>query len=317
MNNKLESFLTQTTWGKKPVFQVSLSSYTSFKCNATARAVLKISTSQELKKILRLCNENSTPFLVLGKGSNSIFTDNGFDGVLLLLDGEFKQITFCENHQVLAGAGVSATRLSQQLKKKSLGGGEFLIGIPASVGGLVFMNAGANSKECQQIIQQVISFDSQAMLHQRKKEHITFGYRYSSFMQQPEIITKILFQFFSQNETEIWKQQQAILTKRKQTQPIYAATWGCVFQNPQGYFAADLIEKCGFKGKNFGGLIVSKKHANFFENKNNANFSDIKNAIIQIQKKVWKNFKVFLMPEVRIFNSKGEIIKKFYQFSSI
>ena len=313
MNKNLRIFFEKYSFKKKPIFAASLRPYTSFQCLAKAKVILKICTQEELEKILIFCKEQKLPYLILGKGSNSIFTDNGFHGILLLLDGDFKQISLLANDQVSVGAGASTTRLANWLKKNSLGGGEFLLGIPASVGGLVFMNAGANNQDTQQILLQVTSYSLTNGLQNRDKNKVSFDYRYSSFMDQDEIITNVIFQLFPRAPKLIEKKQTEILTKRKQTQPIYALTWGSVFQNPNGYYAADLIEKCGFKGKFFGGLQVSNKHSNFFENKKNAKFKDVQKAISQIQKKVWQEYQVFLHPEVRIFDNKGMLIKKFYQ----
>ena len=320
MIQTLKEFLLQNSWKKKPIFKAPLRPYTSFGCKGETSCLLKVSTKKELQKIISFSLLQKIPYLILGKGSNSIFTDEGFKGILILLDGDFKKITLLKNHQVLAGAGVSSTGLAARVTKESLGGAEFLLGIPASVGGLVFMNAGANRKECQEIICKLelleVDKNNQTKIILKEKNQFSFAYRYSSFMEKKnnkKIITQALFQFFPHKKEQILKKQKEILQKRKDTQPIHAATWGSVFQNPNNYYAADLIEKCGFKGKVFGGLQVSSKHSNFFENKASACFDDISNAILQIQEKVWNIYQVFLKPEVRIFSEKGEVIEKFYQ----
>lgn len=312
MSKDITTFFTKSSWKKKPVFAAALRSYTTFQCAGVARVVIKVCCLEELQKVLYFCNEQKAPFLILGKGSNSIFSSEGFDGVLLLLDGDFKKIHLLDKHQVLVGAGVSTTGLASWLKKNLLGGGEFLLGIPASVGGVVFMNAGAGGIEIKKIIKQVTSF-SLSGLKRRLSNEIVFDYRYSSFMESQEIITSAVLQFFLQESKIIQQKQQEVLEKRKNTQPIYAATWGSVFQNSQNYYAADLIEKCGFKGKFFGKVQVSSKHSNFFENKGNASYEDIKMAIIAIQRAVFQKYKIFLRPEVRIFDVQGQLIKKFYQ----
>ena len=309
---KLKEFLNSNHWKNKPLFHTSLVTYTSFRCSAFARQLLKIDTHEELRRVLIFCNQEKIPCLVLGKGSNSIFSDEGFYGLLILLGEGFKKITPKEKHQLIVGAGVSSTGLAQYLKKNALGKGEFLIGIPASVGGLVFMNAGANGKETRQILKQVLTIDSQGNKKTRTSEEIDFAYRYSDFMKNREIIIEAVFQFQPSNSDAIEKIQTEILKKRKASQPIYQSTWGSVFKNPEGAYAADLIEKCGFKGKQFGKLEVSQKHSNFFVNLGGATFKDIEATFLAIQKAVWQRFKIFLEPEVRIIDPYGRLIPKYY-----
>ncbi len=310
--SKLKQFLNSNDWKNKPLFHTPLVAYTSFRCSGFAHHLLKVDTTEELRKVLVFCNRDKTPYFILGKGSNSIFSDEGFYGLLILLGEDFKKITQKENSQLAVGAGVSTTGLAQHLKKNGLGGGEFLIGIPASVGGLVFMNAGANGKETRQILKQVSSLDSHGNIKIGVCKEIDFAYRYSYFMKKKEIICEALFQFQPNSSENIVKIQTKILKKRKASQPIHQSTWGSVFKNPKGFFAADLIEKCGFKGKIFGKLEVSQKHSNFFVNLGGASFKDIETAFLAIQKAVWEKFKIFLEPEVRIIDPYGELIQKYY-----
>ena len=309
---KLKEFLISNHWKNKPRFSTPLTSYTSFRCSSVAHYLLKVADIQELKKALAFCGIHKIPYFILGKGSNSIFSDKGFYGLLILLGEGFKKITKKTNSQLVAGAGVSTTGLAQHLKKSKLGGGEFLIGIPASVGGLVFMNAGANGKETKQILKQVHSIDFQGNAKIRTCEKINFAYRYSDFIKNKETITEVVFQFQPSSSEQIEKLQSKMLKKRKASQPIHQSTWGSVFKNPNGAYAADLIEKCGLKGKTFGKLEVSQKHSNFFVNLGGASFKDIETAFLTIQKTVWKKFEIFLVPEVRIIDPYGEIIQKYY-----
>ena len=288
---KLKEFLISNHWKNKPIFSTTLTSYTSFRCASVARYLLKVADIQELKKALAFCSIHKIPYLILGKGSNSIFSDEGFYGLLILFGEGFKKITPKENHQLTVGAGVSSTGLAQHLKKNALGKGEFLIGIPASVGGLVFMNAGANGKEIKQILKQVHSIDFQGNEKTRTSEEIDFAYRYSNFMKNKEIITEVVFQFQPSSSEQIEKLQSKILKKRKTSQPIHQSTWGSVFKNPKGAYAAELIEKCGLKGKIYGKLEVSQKHSNFFVNLGGASFKDIETAFLTIQKAVWQSLK--------------------------
>ena len=270
----------------------------------------KLALSQELRKsssLLGIHIINLSSFS--GKG---FFSDKGFYGLLILLGEGFKKITKKTNSQLAAGAGVSTTGLAQHLKKSKLGGGEFLIGIPASVGGLVFMNAGANGKETKQILKQVHSIDFQGNAKIRTCEKINFAYRYSDFIKNKETITEVVFQFQPSSSEQIEKLQSKMLKKRKASQPIHQSTWGSVFKNPNGAYAADLIEKCGLKGKTFGKLEVSQKHSNFFVNLGGASFKDIETAFLTIQKTVWKKFEIFLVPEVRIIDPYGELMQKYY-----
>ena len=142
----------------------------------------------------------------------------------------------------------------------------------------------------------------------RTCEKINFAYRYSDFIKNKETITEVVFQFQPSSSEQIEKLQSKMLKKRKASQPIHQSTWGSVFKNPNGAYAADLIEKC-LKGKTFGKLEVSQKHSNFFVNLGGASFKDIETAFLTIQKTVWKKFEIFLVPEVRIIDPYGESSK--------
>lgn len=317
MYYNLEYFFKENSWVNTLQINVKISSYTSFKCMGIASYVFKVANIKELKKIIRFCYQSKINYFILGNGTNSIFTDQGLKCLVLILDGEFKEIAKDKNC-LRIGAGVSSTGLASYLKKNNLGGGEFLIGIPATVGGLIFMNAGANGSETKDLVLEVVSIDSKGNGIRRKPPELKLSYRSSVFMElakireEREIIIQVTFQFKVSNSKDIGRKQSEILSKRKATQPINKSTWGSVFKNHKEGFAAEMIEKCGFKGKSFGKLRVSPKHCNFFENKGDASYQDIESALQTIQQEVVKKFNCFLVPEVRIIDEQGEIIPKFY-----
>ena len=315
-SQKIDAFLTSYQWSHQPLRKVTLSSFTTFKCTATADYLIKVTCEQELKIILLFCYKNTIPYLIIGKGSNLIFTDKGFCGILIQLIGDFKKVQQLENQVIQVGAGYMTTALAQYLKNKNLGGGEFLIGIPGTVGGLVFMNAGANDFDCGKIVLKVISIDSNGKKVKRNQSELDLSYRSSVFLKKysqfPEVIIQAELQFYVDKGHLVAEKIATIVNNRKEKQPIHQSTWGSVFKNPEGNFAAKLIENCGFKGKIFGNLRVSPKHSNFFENQGGATYQDIDQALSQIQKTVWQKKGIFLIPEVRIINQLGKPITKFY-----
>ena len=236
------------------------------------------------------------PKMVIGKGSNSLFSDRGFEGLVIL-----NRIDFCqwEEEGVLVGSGYSFSRLGSQSARKGFKGLEFASGIPATVGGAIFMNAGANGSETCRVLKSVDVLDG----YEKKtflKEEIEFGYRTSSFQTMNLVILSAFFHL--ERDASSRKRQLEILFHRMKTQPLQEKSAGCIFQNPPGYSAGALIEQCGLKGIRVGGAKVSEKHANFIVNESGASAKEVKELIELVQERVFEQTGVFLTTEVRIFD---------------
>lgn len=271
-----------------------LSKYSTFGIGGDAKYFTEVKTLQELQRALSFCKENKLKFHILGKGSNSLFDDRGFDGVVIL-----NKISFCEiNGEIVSvGAGYNFSLLGNQTARKGLCGLEFASGIPATVGGAIYMNAGANGKEtCENLIE-VTFVDADGEIQIFPKEKLVFSYRTSCFQKMQGAIVSAKFHLgLSSLAREVQKQ---IIEYRTKTQPYGELSCGCIFQNPEGISAGALIEKCGLKGMRVGDAEVSHLHANFIVNKGKAKASDVKKLAELIQAKVREKTGIDLHLELR------------------
>lgn len=257
----------------------------------------EVSTFEEMKEGIVFAHIHNLPFLVLGKGSNTLFDDRGFRGVVLL-----NKIDFCSwsENFVCCGSGYSFSLLGIQAAKKNMSGLEFASGIPASVGGAVFMNAGANGRETQDCLFSVTYLDDDLQIKEVKKQELEFGYRYSSFQKNNFVILSAKFQLIKA-EDSVRQKQLSILDYRLKTQPYKDKSIGCIFRNPQKEISAgQLIEECGLKGLSVGDAQVSLKHANFIINAANATQEQVLQLIALVQERVFSKTQVLLQPEIKV-----------------
>ncbi len=270
----------------------SLSEFSTFGIGGPIRYFVEVSTIEEMEEALSL----NYPYLIIGKGSNCLFDDLGFDGLAIL-----NKIDFCnwEEDQVSVGSGYSFSLLGVQTARKKLSGLEFASGIPATVGGAVFMNAGANGKETCDSLKSVFYFDG--CRKQFLREELVFGYRTSPFQKMRGAILSATF-LLTAEETARQNQLQ-IVERRMKTQPLKEKSIGCVFRNPVGHSAGALIDQCGLKGMNVGGAKISEIHANFIVNVKKASSKDVLELIRLVQEKVFQQTGIELEPEIRLIDA--------------
>ena len=242
--------------------------HTSFKIGGNAAVYIKVDSLSKLCKFVRECKLTDTKYFLLGNGSNILVDDNGMDCAVIKLDGDFKEIRMIDSETVYCGAGATLAALCKFALNNSLSGLEFAWGIPGSVGGAAFMNAGA--------------------IGRIDKENLEFGYRTSAYRKNNCIITGITLKLKSDNPDDIRHRMDDFMSRRIDKQPLEFPSAGSVFKRPEGNYAGALIEQCGFKGKGVGGAEVSEKHAGFIINKSNATAKDVKELISQIQTTVKK-----------------------------
>ncbi len=279
-----------------PPFQTNkyLKDISTFGIGGPARLFVEVFETSQMQAVLCYCFKMSIPFFVIGKGSNCLFDDRGFDGLIIQNKISYLKIDGCE---VDVGAGYSFSMLGNRTAKLALGGLEFASGIPATVGGAVFMNAGANGQETSETLFEVSFVDEEGLLHSFTKENLQFGYRFSSFQTKKGAIVSAKFRL---EASEIARGKQlSIIDYRTQTQPYGDLSIGCFFRNPRGDSAGSLIEKAGLKGLTVGGAEVSHKHANFIVNKQNAIAHDVLILAKQVQQRVKESMGVELELEVR------------------
>lgn len=272
-----------------------LSSLSTFGIGGPARYYLEAKTVDDVREALEWTRRERLPVFILGKGSNCLFDDRGFNGLVL-----HNKIDFCRisGLSVEAGAGYSFSLLGVQTARRALCGLEFASGIPGTVGGAVFMNAGANCRETCEPLVSVLYLDEKGEEKTYIKQELHFSYRTSSFQTMNGCILAARFELGEDRGAR--KSQLVIVNYRLKTQPYKDKNAGCVFRNPSAKLSAGfLIESCGLKGVSVGGARVSDLHANFIVNTGNATSSDVLALIEKIQQRVAKQKGVLLEAEVR------------------
>ncbi|MEI8366437.1 MAG: UDP-N-acetylmuramate dehydrogenase [Parachlamydiaceae bacterium] len=268
-----------------------------------ARYFLKVSSIEEMQQAITLCHTQNIPYIILGKGSNTLFDDKGFNGAVLV-----NHIDFCEELSpgtFHVSAGYSFALLGVQTARKGWEGLEFASGIPASVGGAVYMNAGANGGETGRCVVSVDFITDQGILQTIHKEDIEFSYRSSSFQKMNGAIVGVTFVLSLNGEAR--KKQIEIVNYRKKTQPYGEKSAGCIFMNPECGSAGALIDQCGLKGVSVGGAKVSEMHANFLINAGDASCDDMKKLIDLVKNRVKERTGIELCSEVRYIDSHIEM----------
>lgn len=263
-----------------------MSKHTSFKIGGTADTYIKVDTLSKLSTILKECKDSDIEYTLLGNGSNVLVSDNGIRGVVIRLDGDFKQITLVDETTIFCGAGATLAYLCKFALKCGLTGLEFAWGIPGSVGGAVFMNAGAYDGEMKNVVHSVSHISPDGKIGRLEKSELDFGYRTSAYRKNNMIITGVTLKLEKGNTDDIRNKMDDFMNRRTTKQPLEFPSAGSVFKRPEGNYAGALIEQCGLKGKSVGGAQVSEKHAGFIINKSNATANDVKNLVKEIQETV-------------------------------
>ncbi len=273
----------------------SLREYSTFGIGGAARYFTEVTSIEELQEVLLYCHQNALPFHALGKGSNSLFDDRGFDGLVILNKIAFYEV---EENLVSVGAGFSFSLLGVKTARLCLGGLEFASGIPASVGGAIFMNAGANGVETCDTLIETTFVNERGELEVLPRSGITFAYRQSSFHEKKGMIAGAKFLLTPYSVAR--KKQLEIIAYRQKTQPYGDKSCGCVFRNPEGQSAGALIDACGLKGKKIGGAQVSNLHANFIINKEGATTQNILELSQYVKESVKNSTGIELEIEIKI-----------------
>lgn len=278
-----------------------MSRHTTFRIGGPADYFLTVHTQQELSRTLALLAEQGVPYMMLGRGSNLLVSDRGIRGAVICLAGEFKEITLCNDGVTLrCGAGVSLMSLCKFAAQHSLSGLEFAYGIPGSVGGAVYMNAGAYGGEMKDVVRTVTHLTADGEPVTASDDALDFSYRHSRYSGTGDLIVSAEFSLRPAPQEKISAQMDELLTRRKDKQPYDSPSAGSIFKRPQNGFAAAMIEQCGLKGKSVGGAQVSPKHAGFIVNTGQATCADVLELIAQIQQEVQRQTGTLLECEVRV-----------------
>jgi UDP-N-acetylmuramate dehydrogenase len=274
-----------------------MSRHTSWRVGGPAELYFRPADLEDLSQFLRELDPG-TPVFWLGLGSNLLVRDGGIAGVVIAAVGIFKELERVGELQVRAGVSLPCTQLARQCVRWGLGPAEFFAGIPGTIGGALAMNAGAHGHETWDRVSAVTTIDRHGDVHERSPADYVVGYRSVSGFDN-EWFVEALFEFEAGVDASQEKLKQ-LLARRKETQPLGLPSCGSVFRNPEGDFAARLIESAGLKGHRIGGAEVSEKHANFIINRDNASARDIEELISHVQSTVSQAHGVDLVHEVHI-----------------
>lgn len=280
---------------------ISTKKLTTYKVGGVARVLIYPKNERKLVTLLKLIKKYHLPYKIIGNGSNLIFSDKTYEGVLIKLT-ELNQIEVFGN-KIRVGAGYSLMKLSRVALKHSLTGLEFAAGIPATVGGAVFMNAGAYKSDMGYIVQSVRVLTPDFEIIELENRELNFHYRTSFLKTHPNYIClEALIKLTKGDKVLIDRVMRERLQRRMESQPLNYPSAGSVFRNPKDQFSGELIEHAGLKGFQIGGAMVSDKHANFIINKGNATAQDVKDVIFYTKEKVKEKYDVDLVFEQEFVN---------------
>lgn len=279
-----------------------LSKYTTYKTGGIAKAIVYPRNKTCLVKLIRLLRSHDVKYKILGNGSNLLFSDKTYNGVLIRLNA-FDDIEFLARNKIRVGAGYSLMKLSLQCARKGLAGLEFAAGIPGTIGGAIFMNAGAYKSDMGYIVQSVKVLTPSFKVITMTNKELHFHYRDSFFQHNKDYICLgATLKLVLGKKSEIMAVNEERKKRRLESQPLEFPSAGSVFRNPEGMYAGKLIEDLGLKGLTKGGAQVSNKHANFIINKNNAKAEDIKELIEFVKEAVYEKYDVLLKVEQEFVN---------------
>lgn len=276
-----------------------MSRHTTFRIGGAADFLVHPKSVEDVKETIALTKKYNVPLTILGNGSNILVGDRGIRGIVMSFDESFADMR-CDGEKIIVGAGAVLGMVSQFAAKNSLSGLEFAVGIPGSMGGAVFMNAGAYDGEMSNVITSVKALSLFGELKTYRAEEIGFSYRHSIFQGNGEIIVEIELTLKKGDEEAIKEKMAGFSAARLTKQPLEMPSAGSTFKRPEGYFAGTLIDNAGLKGLSVGGAQVSEKHAGFIVNKGGATASDVLALIERVREIVAEKFGVTLTPEVRI-----------------
>jgi UDP-N-acetylmuramate dehydrogenase len=303
---------------------VPLRDYSTYKIGGPAKYFVKVKNKEELKEALNFCQENNLKFFILGGGSNVLFSDEGFNGLVIKMEN--KAFRFLRNNKLFVEAGCEMEKIVRETVKRGLSGLEWAGGLPGTVGGAIRGNAGAFGGEIKDIVAKVIAFSPKENQEKEySKEECQFEYRSSIFKREKEIVLSAILSFKEGDPKELKRKVKEEINYRKERHPLEYPNAGSVFKNcplekippeirerfkdkikldPFPILpTAVLIAEAGLKGLAIGGAKVSEKHPNFLINFNNAKAKDVLDLIKKVKEVIWEKFGVLLEEEIEIVES--------------
>ena len=277
-----------------------LSAHTTMKVGGEAKVFIEVDSVQRIIDVVKYAKENNINYCIIGNGSNLIFTDKGFDGIVLKVGSAFSDIDRLDETRIKVSGGFQLIKLSYYAKENGLSGMEFAAGIPGTIGGAVRMNAGAYGSEMINVVESVEYLDTNTFeIHKITNKECEFSYRHSMFVEHPEyVVVFATVKLEKGSIDEIEAKMEENNASRREKQPIEFPSSGSTFKRGADYIAAKLIDEAGLKGYRIGGAEVSTKHAGFVINTGDATATDVINLIEHIKNVVYEKFGVMLQEEV-------------------
>ena len=276
-----------------------MSLHTSFRTGGPAEVFIKAESTENIINAINIAKKYNKRYIITGNGSNILVKDGGIDGIVINIGNEMSGIK-CDGTEIYAQAGAMLSSLASAVADEELTGLEFASGIPGTVGGAVFMNAGAYDGEIKDVIEYADVIDSEGNVQRLTRDELELSYRHSVIADKNMIVVGAMFRLNKGIKKDITDKMADFAKRRRDKQPLNYPSAGSTFKRPEGYFAGKLIEDSGLKGKTIGGAQVSEKHAGFVVNIGNATSGDIITLMEFCIETVYNKFGVKLEPEVRI-----------------
>ena len=276
-----------------------MSAATTFHVGGPADLLVDIPTPQALAAVITACQQTAVPWMMVGNGSNLLVGDKGIRGAVLRMEGRGVEPALLADDRLYAPAGMSLQRLCLFARDNGLSGLEFAYGIPGTVGGAVYMNAGAYDGCMADVMVSADCVTAAGEVCSLPAEELAMTYRHTALMEKALIVTGAVLQLRAGNKESIAARMKELMGRRQDKQPLEYPSAGSFFKRPTGYFAGALIEQAGLKGYTVGGAQVSEKHAGFVINRGGATAADIRQLCQDVQDTIWEQSGVRLEPEVR------------------
>lgn len=286
---------------KKISYNEPMKKHTSFKVGGNADLFISVNNIEELKKAIKYAEIKQINYLIIGNGSNILVRDNGIRGLVIKIN--IQQVDIIEKDdsvEVCVGSGNKLMTLAVLLKEKGISGFEELSGIPGTIGGAVFMNAGAYGKEIKDLVISTKCMDTEGNIFELSNEEQQFEYRKSIFSKKEYIILETRLKLQRGNKQQIEEKMKELFNQRKEKQPLEYPSAGSTFKRQEGVITAKLIDECGLKGYKIGDAMVSEKHAGFIINLGNATAKDIIELINYVKDKIYENYGIKIEEEIKI-----------------
>lgn len=281
-------------------FNEPMAKHTSFRIGGPAEVMAFPKSAAQMAELLKTSQILDCNITIIGAGTNLLAPDEGIPGLVICMKDGLEDLKLIDDHSISVSAGVSMTRAAVFACRNGLSGLEFAHGIPGSVGGGVFMNAGAYGGEISQVCQGVTAMDSEGNVLHYSGGNMDFSYRSSRIQRENGFVLETVFSLKPDSPESIKERMNVLMNKRSNSQPLDKPSAGSAFKRPQGGYAAALIEHAGLKGFRVGDAAVSSKHAGFVINLGNATAAEVKELLHQVSARVFDNSGIRLEPEIRI-----------------